>query len=413
MSIGGVRVLDPSPTADWSHEDLARVEDAVADHAYISLGSRRTDSVHELYRYPGRFSPGIARSLIQAFSKPGDLVIDPFVGGGTTAIEAQLLGRRCLASDINSLAVAISRAKTTIYGAHALEEFQKFIDVIPSLRALPTPRSQEAWRAAGYWNNINTQAAWPVRNILARSLEHVSITSPQGQLLLRCSLLRTAQWALDMRKEIPSAPEFRQQLLEDSIRTLRTVERHRAVVQSLVPEPQVSILQAGLPGLASIPSARTAGQAQLVVTSPPYPRVYVNYHRWKVRSRRETPAPYWLANVRDGQGMAYYTMGGKGPIERYMVNAVEAFSDLRGLLEPSAIVAQVIGFSDDVESQLSMYLEALGRQGYAEVLPQWQKPSSDGRLWRAVPSRRWWVTTPQRRGVGTTREVVLVHRLAY
>ena len=60
-------------------------------------------------RYRGNWSPYIPRNLILKYSKPGDLVLDCFVGGGTTAVEAKLLGRRCVARDINPAAVQITR----------------------------------------------------------------------------------------------------------------------------------------------------------------------------------------------------------------------------------------------------------------------------------------------------------------
>lgn len=39
---------------------------------------------HGFYRYPARFSPEFARAVIRQLSKKGDLVLDPFVGGGNT-----------------------------------------------------------------------------------------------------------------------------------------------------------------------------------------------------------------------------------------------------------------------------------------------------------------------------------------
>ena len=39
-------------------------------------------------------------ALVEAFSKPGDIVLDPFVGSGTTAAAAKKLGRRYIAIDI-------------------------------------------------------------------------------------------------------------------------------------------------------------------------------------------------------------------------------------------------------------------------------------------------------------------------
>ncbi len=59
--------------------------------------------------YRGNWSPYIPHNLISKYSKPGDVVLDNFCGGGTTAIEARLLGRRCLAMDITENAIIISK----------------------------------------------------------------------------------------------------------------------------------------------------------------------------------------------------------------------------------------------------------------------------------------------------------------
>jgi len=58
--------------------------------------------------YRGNYSPYIPRNIILRYSKPGETVLDCFCGGGTTAIEAKLLGRKCLACDINEQAIALA-----------------------------------------------------------------------------------------------------------------------------------------------------------------------------------------------------------------------------------------------------------------------------------------------------------------
>src|SRR5690606_35516749 len=70
---------------------------------------------HNFYRYPARFSPKFVKAAIDAFSAPGDLVVDPFMGGGTTLVEAIAGGRNALGTDISTLAGFVSQAKTTIY----------------------------------------------------------------------------------------------------------------------------------------------------------------------------------------------------------------------------------------------------------------------------------------------------------
>jgi hypothetical protein len=73
-------------------------------------------SVHTLHWFPGNFIPQIPAALIQVLSKPGDLVLDPFGGGGTTGIEAMRLARRAIISDRMSVCVFIAAAKLALLG---------------------------------------------------------------------------------------------------------------------------------------------------------------------------------------------------------------------------------------------------------------------------------------------------------
>ena len=100
--------------------DLRSRVDAVLEAARDV--SRVGGLTHGFYRYPARFSPLFARTVIDAFTDPGDLVLDPFMGGGTTVVEARTRGRRAFGSDTSSLAVFIARAKTTALTDRELAE---------------------------------------------------------------------------------------------------------------------------------------------------------------------------------------------------------------------------------------------------------------------------------------------------
>lgn len=58
--------------------------------------------------YRGNWSPYVPRNLILRYSKPGDWILDQFVGSGTTLVEAKLLGRNAVGVDINPQSVSIS-----------------------------------------------------------------------------------------------------------------------------------------------------------------------------------------------------------------------------------------------------------------------------------------------------------------
>jgi len=62
--------------------------------------------------FRGNWAPEIPRNIILRYSEKDDLVLDPFLGSGTTMIEAKLLGRRSVGVDINPQAVEIATQRT-------------------------------------------------------------------------------------------------------------------------------------------------------------------------------------------------------------------------------------------------------------------------------------------------------------
>ncbi len=68
-------------------------------------------SLHQLSPYIGKIKSSIAGELVEQFSKPGDLVVDPFAGAGTIPFEAVVRGRRALGADISPYARILSKAK--------------------------------------------------------------------------------------------------------------------------------------------------------------------------------------------------------------------------------------------------------------------------------------------------------------
>jgi DNA modification methylase len=71
--------------------------------------------------YRGNWAPQIPRALILRYTEPGDVVLDPMAGSGTTCIEAVLLGRNCTAVDISYGAVMLTHHRL-YHLARALKE---------------------------------------------------------------------------------------------------------------------------------------------------------------------------------------------------------------------------------------------------------------------------------------------------
>ncbi|NLI73840.1 MAG: methyltransferase domain-containing protein [Euryarchaeota archaeon] len=59
--------------------------------------------------YRGNWSPRVVRNVILRYSKEGDTVLDPMVGGGTTLVEAMLTGRNSIGIDVNVNSITIAK----------------------------------------------------------------------------------------------------------------------------------------------------------------------------------------------------------------------------------------------------------------------------------------------------------------
>ena len=62
-------------------------------------------------KYRGNFSPFVAKNIILRYSQEKDVVLDQFVGGGTTLIECKLNNRNAIGIDINPSAIEITKNK--------------------------------------------------------------------------------------------------------------------------------------------------------------------------------------------------------------------------------------------------------------------------------------------------------------
>ena len=68
-------------------------------------------SLHASIHHPDSFNPELPAYFIRKYTRKGQVVLDPFCGSGTTALEASLQGRVAYASDLSHLAHRITIGK--------------------------------------------------------------------------------------------------------------------------------------------------------------------------------------------------------------------------------------------------------------------------------------------------------------
>lgn len=359
---------------------------------------------HKFYRYPARFSPVFAASAIREFSRPGDLVLDPYMGGGTTIVESLALGRTAVGNDLNSLSVFIARVKTTPLAARdrlALLEWAE--DVVPTFSYL-TPSEEIATITCDKRTvNLNLPIARPIKKIMALALLSLAeLPSESARDFARCVLLNVGQWALNGRKRSTPLTEFREALSEAVVSMLEELAAFETTLASTATNPRRYLINDSAAHL-HVHEPFSSQLASLVVTSPPYPGVHMLYHRWQVDGRRESPAPYWIAACHDGQGAAYYNFADRreNAIDQYFVQSLRTLQGIRRVVKRGAHMIQMVAFSNPAD-HLPKYLSNMREAGFEPLRGVRSK------IERTVPSRRWHAS--QKGRLNGSNEVVLIHR---
>jgi len=80
-------------------------------NAWQSVSKRWGHPFHAMCSYMAMFPPRLPHYFIQKFTRPGDVVLDPFCGRGTTPLQACVTGRIGIGVDLNPLAHLLTRAK--------------------------------------------------------------------------------------------------------------------------------------------------------------------------------------------------------------------------------------------------------------------------------------------------------------
>jgi DNA modification methylase len=250
----------------WSEDQLPQFE--------------RTKHVHALHPYLGKFVPQLVETFLRRFFKPGDWIFDPFVGSGTTLVEANAYGANAIGSDISAFNCLLSRVKTTQYSLGslemalrvALEEARQAAPVetsgaTPWLSSWFSPRALGELIAYQRASEKLDDPAWDVaRIILSRSARSARLTTHYDLDFPRTPVRGEYYCHKHKRtcRPVDEAAKFLQRYTIDTIRRLRAF----ADVQS---SATIEVLHEDS-RFVRLPEPVTG-----VITSPPYPGL-IDYH---------------------------------------------------------------------------------------------------------------------------------------
>jgi len=298
---------------------------------------------HSFYNYPARFHPKFVRAVIKNFTKKGDCIIDPFMGSGTTAVEALACGRRFLGVDINPLATFTAIVKTTALTQKDFLAIKNWSKNIPEFINLHKKVSLEK-----QWEPYTKNTPWWITKTIAILLQRLNeLFTEQQKNFVRCGILAAGQWALDCKTHIPSSKNFIIFLQNKLTLMMQEINSFQKRLKQLIDVPlsqlhrRRKILCRSVVGIEKDRRAiQRWSPAKLILTSPPYPGVHVVYNRWQVMGRRETPMPYWIINSHDGNGLAYYTLGDRkqNGLLNYFQNLKASFESIKNFLDENSTV---------------------------------------------------------------------------
>jgi hypothetical protein len=248
----------------WSERDLPERE--------------RTKHVHRLHPYLGKFIPQVVEVLLDRYFRPGQHVLDPFAGSGTTLVQALESGLDATGVDVSAFNCLLMDVKTRSYNAFVLEHDLR--DVHARIPALQRPVA----RASGFVRRWYAPQA--ARELLAfREM----VAEYEHEDVLRVILARAARsarrtthfdldfprapqvdpyWCHKHRREcrpVGAAAHFLRRYTLDTLSRLKEFGRVRARGR------QATVVHADA---RSVPLPR---RFDGIVTSPPYPGL-IDYH---------------------------------------------------------------------------------------------------------------------------------------
>lgn len=386
----------------WSGDELksfSPLADAAMDRSPV------TGWTHNFYRYPARFSPQFAAAAIEFFSNRGDLVLDPYMGGGTAVVEGLAAGRQVVGNDLNSLAAFIVRVKILELTAVDVKAVKRWATKeVPKFNFRRSSDEIGEFIDANKTVNLTLARARFIKKAVAAALVSIAeLPTQESRDFARCVVLRVSQWALDGRERHTPLSDFRKKLTETAYEMLQASTAYAKKAKHS--GGTATILNRDAGDLPDVPLFQNEGKrASLVVTSPPYPGVHVLYHRWQVDGRRETPAPYWIAGCDDGNGSSFYNFADRrqGASDNYFDRSLTTLKAIRRVVKDGGYMVQLVAFNRPDE-HLPRYLQNMQKSGFAEI-----SVGTNGRIWRTVPHRKWHAALNG--ATHCSNEVVLIHQ---
>lgn len=316
-----------------------------------------------IHWHPGRFASQLPASLIGLLSLPGDIVLDPFVGSGTTLVESQRLRRRSIGIDISPVSCLIARSKTLNTPAqHVIEAIAAVSEDATALIGVQQPLSRARTPFAQIPRAVQGQK-WYTPKVLTnlgelwtRIAGYKGLTRILSEAAFSAVLLtvcrETRHWGYVCDNSTPQG-SHEGEVLSEFCQTLKRlanayVERDADIIarsgSTTLEEAQV-ICGSATESLFSLPSS----SVDLVITSPPYFGVcdYVKAQRLSMEWFGLEIEPLRLKEI--GARSKRHRASAR---TTYIEEMTKIFAEVKRVLKKQGKIAVILGESEKREGVL-------------------------------------------------------------
>lgn len=354
---------------------------------WAAKSDKSFSSLHQLSPYIGKLKPNIARELIDKYTNPGQLVLDPFCGSGTVPLEALLSGREVIASDSNPYAFVLTKAKLS--PPASLEDA---LHQLEHVYEKSTRRSNESFNSAPDWvrcffhpdsfrelikfaDECLASQNWFLLSCLLGILHHQRpgfLSYPSSHLV---PYLRDKKYP---KSEFPEMYEYRALLPRMRAKIARALK-----VSAEVPNLPSAVKK------SSIEDLFLPGAVDAIITSPPYMNA-LDY-------RRDNRLRLWILDRSTQDYFAEPTDKAKG-LETMVSSLV---GHALNSLKPGGVVVLVVG-----ETVVRRRTKSHPSRSYIDALLSTGMFSLISAIRDSIPDIR----RSRRAGAGTKAEHILVFR---
>nr|WP_314699002.1 DNA methyltransferase [uncultured Prevotella sp.] len=301
---------------------------------------------HCYHTYPAMMIPQIARTLIEEYKPKGrlDLILDPYMGSGTTLVEASLAGINSIGTDLNPLARLMGKVKTTLYNNESiLKQFREIqAELIFYTKDKVKEHNFDRISNYSFWYNEDTLLKLSYLSQLIKKLKDEDFFNViLSEVVREVSFTRNGEFKRYRMNEASIAKFNPDTFTLFEKKALRNIEGLKAYTSEAKHNVNASIYNFNT--MYGIPTDIIKdGDVDMVVTSPPYGDsrttvAYGQFSRW---------ANEWF-NFDNAKNLDNLLMGGKKATEEiFKTDSIRDVLDEIDSLEHKRYL-EVVSFLND------------------------------------------------------------------